>query len=128
MNFSDLPQAIKDRLNIEVLDLCNHNTNTPYEVLLYNEQGSRYFYARRICESWSDDKGNYMPFGGGTKWKICYGRVQFKAYKNPVGEKDYELVDGLTYTKSANGTNIPSYLKTKKDVLELIKNIGVFKL
>jgi hypothetical protein len=67
-----------------------------------------------------------MPFGGGTYWKIRYGKVEVGAFKSPVGTREYQLIDGHTYGKSANGTEIPRTLETKKEVLALINAIRIF--
>ena len=67
-----------------------------------------------------------MPFGGGSKWAIKYGEVQFYGTKNPFGQIEYGLIDGHCYSKSSNGTVIPKYLDTKKEVMELISKIGIF--
>ena len=63
MKFCDLPIDTQQRLNCERLNLRNRSINNAYEVLLYNQPGTRYFHARRHQNSWYDDKGNYMPFG-----------------------------------------------------------------
>ncbi|MBP7856835.1 MAG: hypothetical protein KAZ98_03055 [Prevotella sp.] len=128
MKFNELPTDVQDQLNAEREKIKNKSVNTPYVVHIYNADGTRYFYARRVSEPWSDTKGNYMPFGGGSHWKLTYGAVQFEGYKNPVGERDYRLCDGKTYGKSANGTVIPRVLGSKKEVLSIIKQIGIFNL
>ena len=57
MKFCDLPIETQQRLNCERLNLHNRSINSAYEVLLYNQPGTRYFHARRHQNSWSDDKG-----------------------------------------------------------------------
>lgn len=128
MKLSELPTEIQQQLAHEKLLLPSRKRNTGYEVLLYNAEGTRYFYAKRYCAPWWDDKGHYMPFGGGTYWEIAYGAVQFRKYKSCCGTTEYELCDGKRYGKSANGTEIPRRLGSKKEVLELIRKIGIFKL
>ncbi len=126
MKFNDLPIEVQQRLNLERLNLCNVSINNAYEVLLYNQQGTRYFYARRHQNSWYDEKGNYMPFGGGSEWIIRYGYICFSRKKQVIGY-DYELVKSTkTYAKSANGTVIPHFVKIKKEVLNIAKMIGIF--
>lgn len=126
MKLSDLSQSWQDQLKASQLLLCQKNRNTPYEVTRYDKNGTRYFYARRCCKSWNDDKGHSMPFGGGTYWTIAYGRVAFRGYINPCGETEYELCDGPRFNKSMNGTVIPSEVATKKEVLALLAKIGIF--
>lgn len=128
MKLTELPQEVQGQLAFERATLKHKCENSAYRVVLYNEAGTRYFTAFRQCESWSDDKGHYMPFGGGTYWVIAYGCVQFRAYKSCVGTREYELCNGKRYGKSANGTEIPSRLATKKEVLALVKKIGIFTL
>ena len=112
MKFCDLPIETQQRLNCERLNLHNRSINSAYEVLLYNQPG--------------DDKGNYMPFGGGSEWTLQYGCIGFSRKKQVMGY-DYELCRGKTYSKSANGTIIPASVKTKKEVLSIAKAIGILK-
>lgn len=126
MKFSDLPIEIQQQLNCERLNLRNRSINSAYEVLLYNQLGTRYFHARRHQNSWYDDKGNYMSFGGGSEWTLQYGCIGFSRKKQVMGY-DYELCRGKTYSKSANGTIIPTSVKTKKEVLSIAKAIGILK-
>lgn len=125
MKFSELPIDTQQRLNDERSKLSNRSINNANEVLLYNQSGSRFFSARRHQSSWQDDKGNYMPFGGGSEWTVRYGCVGFARKKQVIGY-DYELVEGKLYSKSSNGTVIPTSVKTKKEVLSIAKSIGIF--
>ena len=75
MKFSELPIDTQQRLNDERSKLSNRSINNANEVLLYNQSGSRFFSARRHQSSWQDDKGNYMPFGGGSEWTVRYVSV-----------------------------------------------------
>ena len=128
MKLSELPSEVQQQLAKQRNELSGKRINTAYRVELYNADGTRYFEALRCCHSWNDDKGNYMPFGGGTYWVIRYGAVQWTTRKNPFGGKAYELCNGKQYGKSANGTEIPKSLKTKKEVLALVNRIGIFIL
>ena len=125
MKISELPADTQQRLNDERSKLGNRMINNAYEVLLYNQSGTRFFSARRQQSSWQDDKGNYMPFGGGSEWTIRYGRIDVVRREQVMGY-DYELMHGKVYSKSANGTVIPSSVKTKKEVLSIAKSIGIF--
>ena len=131
MTLNELPQEIQDKLN-EMRSHLNEDEhrNDAYNVILVNKEGTRYFFAKRVCESWNDDKGHYMPFGGGTHWNIQYGPVMWNRRKNPVGEWDYYwcVPSSKRYTKSMNGTEIPSRVGTKKEVLSIAKSIGIFEL
>lgn len=128
MTIQELPKEIQEQLAQERAQLSGKQINTAYEVKLYNADGTRYFSARRCCQSWNDDKGHAMPFGGGTYWRVRYGSVQFRAYKDLFGGRCYELCDGKTFSRSANGTVIPSRIETKKEVMSLIKSIGIFSI
>lgn len=128
MKLSELPAEVQQQLAQQRAELSGKCINTAYRVELYNADGTRYFEAARCCKSWNDDKGHYMPFGGGTYWTIRYGAVQWAVRKDPLGGKAYELCNGKQYGKSANGTEIPKSLNTKKEVLALVKSIGIFTL
>lgn len=127
MKFNELPIEIQQRLNSERLELCKYPINSAYEILLYNQAGTRYFYARRHQSSWYDDKGNYMPFGGGSEWSIKYGCVVFSRERQVIGF-DYELRHGKCYSKSANGTVIPVSVKSKQEAINIAKAIGIFNI
>ena len=126
MKFSELPKQVQETLAKEKGLLHLKKINTPYEVLVYNETGTRFFNARRVQSAWQDNNGNYMPYGGGSKWVIKYGEVGFRTCRNPFGEIDAELCMGKTFGKSKNGTVIPQSVATKKEVLALIAQIGIF--
>lgn len=125
MKFSELPVNVQQQLRHEQEVLADIRINEPYEVLFHNPQGTRYFRARRCVKAWADDKGNSMPFGGGSEWHISYGRMAFRRYRSCMGTPEYELVEGPSYRKSANGTEIPEVLATKVEVLELARKIGI---
>ena len=128
MKFSELPTEIQERLMKDRLALKNKNVNTPYEIRLYNEMGTRYFIARRCVHFWNDHKGHYMPFGGGSEWVIRYGMMSICRKRTPAGTFYFELVEGKLFRQSANGTVIPKCVQTKAEVLEIVKNIGIFNL
>ena len=126
MKLDDLDGKIKNELLEQRKELClKWKQNSAYDICFTNTDGTRYFKAMRVVLSWNDDKGHYMPFGGGTYWKIRYGKIKWATVKNPIGGKDYVWVQSReTFSKSANGTVIPIKLKTKKEVLEIAKQIG----
>ena len=127
MKLNELSAEWQESLAKDRLELTKKNTDTPYLVVRYNAEGTRYFRARRCCRSWQDDKGNYMPFGGGTYWTVTYGAVQFRKTRNPMGQPEYELCDGKHYDRSSNGTVIPARVGTKKEVLRILNDIGIFQ-
>ena len=125
MRFTDLPQQVQDALTSEMSHLHLKQVNTAYDVLVYNKTGTRFFHAKRVQSSWQGN-GAYMPFGGGSVWTIEYGEMGFRSCRNPFGELDAELRMGKTFGKSKNGTVIPKSVGTKREVLALIAEIGIF--
>ena len=125
MRFSELPLAVQESLADAKNRLHLKQVNTAYEILVYNKTGTRYFNARRVQDSW---QGNdvYMPFGGGSKWAIKYGEIGFKTHRDPFGGIDAELGMGRRFDKSANGTVIPQFVASKREVLALLTAIGIF--
>lgn len=117
-------------MQAERLTLCDSwKINNSYEVCFVNKEGTRYFSAIRKCISWNDDKGNYMPFGGGSVWYVSYGKIQWDRMKQIMGKDfDYYWCKGSKFTKSQNGTIIPKTVNTKKEVMDLVKMIGIFNL
>ena len=123
MKIYELPQEWQDALAREREKLIGKVVNTPYTIIVYNATATRYFEAHRRAYM-----SNWASYGGGSYWEVKYGAVQFTYTKNPFGYKEYYLCNGKTYGKSANGTTIPMKLDTKKEVIELIKSIGIFNL
>lgn len=126
MKLDDLDIKIKNELLEQRKELCSKwKQNSAYDICFTNTDGTRYFKAKRVVLSWNDDKGHYMPFGGGTYWQIRYGKIKWATEKNPIGGTVYVWVQSReTFSKSANGTVIPNEVKTKKEVLEIAKQIG----
>lgn len=126
MKLDDLDIKIKNELLEQRKELCSKwKQNSAYDICFTNTDGTRYFKAKRVVLSWNDDKGHYMPFGGGTYWQIRYGKIKWATGKNPIGGTVYVWVQSReTFLKSANGTVIPNEVKTKKEVLEIAKQIG----
>ena len=127
MKFIELPLEVQERLKKEQKELHTRNINNAYWIRIYNEEGTRYIECQRTTIPFSDDKGNYMPFGGGSYWHITYGQVAFKRERKPFGLYEWVLCNGKQYT-SVNGYDIPKRVKTKKEALEVIKRIGKFKV
>lgn len=128
MKISKLPAEVQEQLARERQALAKKKVDTPYEIELYNADGTRYFRARRVQHAWGDDKENAMPFGGGSHWSVTYGAVQARSYLSPVGTVEYEIILGKTFCRSANGTDIPKTVATKKEVLDIAKAIEIFNL
>lgn len=127
MLLSDLDQKVQEKLLKERAELSTKwHKNTPYEVSFTNLEGTRFFKAVRKQDSWSDDKGNYMPYGGGSHWYICYGKILWATERDPFGEKTYYWKkSNQTFGKSSNGTVIPKLVATKKEVMDIAKQIGI---
>lgn len=126
MTLDDLDIEIKNELLEQRKELCSKwKQNSAYYICFTNTDGTRYFKARRVILSWNDDKGHYMPFGGGSYWQIRYGKIKWATGKDPIGGTVYSWVQSReTFSKSANSTIIPTEVKTKKEVLEIAKQIG----
>ena len=129
MKLNELPQEIQDKMRDERKSLVKTwHRNDPYYICFVNEDGTRYFEASRHCYDWSNDRGAYMPFGGGSYWTISYGKIKWKSYTD-LGETCYKWVcSSETFGKAANGTEIPKRLDTKKEVLAVAKAIGIFNV
>ena len=126
MNITELPIEMQQQLAADRLAL--KTINNPYFVRVHNPQGTRFLEARRVCRCWQNERGAYMPFGGGSYWTIRYGVVAWKKVKDILGGGySVELADGKLYGAAANGTKIPRDVHTKADVLKLIQAIGIFK-
>ena len=125
MRAKELPIEVQETLADAMGRLHLEQVNTAYEVVMYNKAGSRYFSARRVQGSWQGN-GVYMPFGGGSKWIIKYGEMGFRLHRDPFGGIGAELCMGKAFGKSKNGTIIPQSVATKKEVLALIAQIGIF--
>lgn len=119
MRFSELPLAVQNALNEQLHKL--RDTNNATTVLLYNIQKKRFFEAHRHVLS-----SKYGRLGGGSYWSIYYGEIGFKKRVN-MGFEYYEIAYGR-FGKSANGTVIPKTLDKKQEVIELVKNIGLFNI
>lgn len=127
MKFEELPAAVQDELKRKQSALHSRSVNTSYDICFYNERGTRYFKAHRNQRAWTDDRGNSMPFGGGSEWRIYFGAVQFHSQRDPFGGILWELCDGKRFTaKVVDGVKvaIPATLKTKKEVLQLAAALG----
>ena len=127
MLLSELDQKVQEQLLSERAELSTKwYKNTPYEVSFTNLEGTRYFTAVRKQDPWNDDKGNYMPYGGGSRWHICYGKILWSTGKDPFGGKTYFWKrTSQLFAKSSNGTVIPQSVATKKEVIEIAKRIGI---
>lgn len=125
MKFNELPTDVQVRLAQERTEL--HKTwykNTPRMIKLANADGTRFFYAERIS-----------GFDGyrstGDYWKLHYGVIQFSKERtnNPFEyEFEWKWKMGKCYAKTANGTVIPKTVDKKKDVLTIVKAIGIFDI
>ena len=124
MKLQDLPQDIQDKLLKERAVLYKTmRANDAWHVACVNKEGTRYF------EAWR--KNDFSKWSGGSIhgwWRVRYGKVLWDSRPWPLGGgKDYFWVfSNKTFKKSVNGTEIPTEVHTKKEVLELAKAIGIF--
>lgn len=117
MKFSELKEEYQQDLNQQIDKLVSVIRNTPYVVNVYTR--TRHFYARRVAKCWSDDKGHYMPFGGGSYWRVTYCSLAFSRRIDPFGGFFYEIVDGKQF--ASKGDVIVENKGTKKALLEYCK-------
>lgn len=120
MKFSELEKKHQEDLMQQIDKLVSVVRNTPYLVDVYSK--TRHFYATRVCRSWNDDKGHYMPFGGGSYWKVVYCSLAFSRRIDPFGGIYYEIVNGKQF--ASKGDVIVENKGTKKEVLELARQLG----
>lgn len=124
-SFDELTSEAKKDFFNEINRLSFSVTNTAYEVRLYNKKSNRVFIAlRQVVPS---DKLN-MAFGGGSFWKVAYNEVQYKIQSDIMGGLYAKTCIGKSFTKSANGTLIPSTINTKDEVISIAKQIGIFNI
>ena len=121
MTIDELPIEEQDRLRETKPAFVGRRINDIREVLVYDKTGTRYFHAWRIYEG-------VRSMGNPSYWKVRYGKVQFKSEKDPFGGIYYEWCNGKVFGKSSNGTVIPSFVYTKKDVIDVLNKIGIFNL
>ena len=127
MTFSELPADVRERLTKDVKKLAGTGRSTAYTVDCYDATGKRHFIARRCTRAWADDKGNSMPFGGGSYWVISYRPICWHTYRNPLGYLDYEITDGKRYAnvqaEAGNVYTIPQCVETKAEVIAVLRRI-----
>ena len=125
MTFNELPISVQERLNKERVEAhISWKANDSYKVRFTNKEGTRCFEATRKVSM-------NAPYGvvlnSGSIWEIMYYSIVVKN----VGSKmcpQYTLTAGKFFGKSANGTEIPRYVGTKKEVLEIAKNIETLEM
>ena len=120
MKFSELPVIIQEKLNKERANAhLDWKKNDAYKVQFTNKEGTRCFEATRI-------QSVNAPYGvvlnSSSMWEIKYYAVVVKGLGGMCPQ--YILTAGQMFGKSANGTEIPRYVSTKKEVMAIAKNIG----
>lgn len=123
MTIDELPIEEQNRLRETKPAFVGRRINSVREVLAYDKTGTRYFHA------WREYRGSrYGNYGNPSEWRIRYGKVQFCSEKDPFGDIYYEWCNGKTFGKSPNGTVIPSFVGTKKEVMDVLNKIGIFDI
>lgn len=122
MKFSELPQGIQDCLNEKRKKREESQLNTATEILLYNTQFTRYFWAKR-----HSSPSQHWRFGGGNFWEVEYGEVIFCKSKVCGSFVEWDWGYGKRYSK-VNGVVIPNQINNKAQVLSLVKQIGIFHI
>ena len=119
MKFSELPQEWQDKLNEDRKKLHLKYVSGKWDLLVYNKEGTRYFWAHYITAT-----GRYeYPY-----WVVEYGPVGFRIETDKKGNTVYVLCRSQKhYAKSLNGTEIPGTVRTKKEAIEVMNKIGIFE-
>ena len=125
---SELPVDIQDKLKEERTNLYKTwKRDEAYHICFTNKEGTRFFLAtRKSVPSYVSDR----PFGGGSYWVVRYGKILWDSKQSPVGPVLYEYFwkKGQCFGKAQNGTVIPNQVATKKEVLAIAKEIGIFEM
>jgi len=122
MKFSELPQDVQDVLNKKRAEKEAAQVNTGTEILLYNPQFTRFFWAKRHSAP-----SQHWRFGGGNYWEVHYGEVVFCKTKVCGSFTEWGWTFGKEYGK-ANGVTIPKEVGRKAEIVEIIKGIGIFDI
>ena len=117
MKFNELPQEWQEKLLEERKNLHKRNHIGKSSVTLYNKEGTRFFWASYSSRS------RYEP----AHWSVSYGAVQFTREYDFSRNESYVWTWGKRFNQSLNGTHIPRWVDTRKDVLELVDKIGIFE-
>lgn len=117
--WNDLTPELQQKANELRAELRkSKQKNTKTEVLLYNEEGTFYLYARR--------RSSAMSYGWAhVGWSFFIGRVKLKVTATDIENHplDVELYNSTftRFTKTADGTEIPQMIQTKKEVVGFIR-------
>ena len=124
MKFNELPLSVQEKLNQQRAKVHESwKLNEPYVVQFTNKEGTRCFYAQRRSNYNRDNRG----CKGGSYWEVMYYAIAVKAIGGGMLPQ-YTLSAGQKFSKSFNGTEIPKYVNTKAEVLEIAKKIGTLEM
>ena len=121
VSLSDLPHDVQNKLKAERSLLFEKwHRNTADEVRFTNKEGTRYFMANRIQDSYQDVNDT------DSTWLIKYGKILWTYRINPDGNKEYywKMSQNAVISISSNGTSIPKVVSTKSEVMDLARKIG----
>jgi hypothetical protein len=124
-SLTELQEEVQKALLEERLHLYETwKKNDAYHICFTNQEGTRYFRADRISLPHSTSG---MSFGGGSYWKITYGKILWDIKRAPMGDlcEYFWMRSNKIFGKSANGTIIPKRVDSKKEVIEIAKAIGI---
>lgn len=130
MKLSELPQEIQQRLIDERATLHEKwNVNTSYDYCVVNTDGTRFFRAHRRNDFGSFNANKWSTCGW---WEISYGAIRWKRHHiyacGTYWGEEYRWEEAETFGKAVNGTVIPKQVHTKKEVIALAKEIGIFNI
>lgn len=110
-HLSQLPEVYQERIIAKLHADANLRINTAVEIRFTTEDGRKEFYAKRHSDRRT----------GSSVWSVSYTRKGWGVKKQVIGY-DFDVFP-VSIGRLADGTNVPSRLPYKKDVLELMKHI-----
>lgn len=129
MLLSELPEDIQKGLIESRKELKDKwSINTSYEVCVVDKDCTRYLYAYR-----SNDWDGYRC--NASAWYISYGAIQWRKQVEHFGwgfpdKVEYIWVKGKRFgsrtKEDGSKVDIPKSVHRKKEVLQLIKELGIF--
>lgn len=124
---ADIPDSYKARIEANKEKARGTLYSDGHSVLAINNNGDRFFYAKRKNPSYSAGNGFEIKGGLGQYWEVRYGLLGAK--KSFIREFGYIYEYGrLKNYSSTNGEDgsviqIPKQVPTKKEVMEILNKL-----
>lgn len=124
MKFNELPKSVQEKLTQERAEAhITWKKNDAYNVRFTNKEGTRCFEAIR---EQSVNAPHGIVLNSTSVWHVSYYAINVKVLGGFCPQ--YILTAGQRYNKSANGTDIVSYVSTKAEVMKMAKSIGTLEM